>query len=89
RAIPRAAPCAADADVFGFLRFEKGVDVITDFQAGIDKIDLSDFNTDFAHLKLQNSGNSVIVTVGQGKAAVKFKILGYQKSDVDGSFFQF
>lgn len=79
----------ADADVFGFLRFEKGVDVITDFQAGIDKIDLSDFNTDFAHLKLQNSGNSVIVTVGQGKAAVKFKILGYQKSDVDGSFFQF
>jgi len=77
------------SDVFGFLKGEKGLDVIEDFEAGVDKIDLSDFNTDFDKLKFKDDGDDVIVTVGKGKSAVKFKLLGYQKSDVDGSFFQF
>lgn len=77
------------ADVFGFLRKESGVDTITDFEAGVDKIDLTDFNTDFDHLKFKNEGDDVIVTVGKGKNAVKFKLLGYNKDDIDGSFFQF
>ncbi len=79
----------ADADVFGFLKGEKGMDVITDFEAGVDKIDLTDFNTDFDKLKFKDSGDDVVVTVGHGKNAVKFKLLGYQASDIDGNFFQF
>lgn len=78
-----------DADVFGFLKGEKGLDVINDFEAGVDKIDLTDFNTDFDKLKFKDVGDDVIVTVGNGKNAVKFKLLGYQQSDVDGTFFQF
>ena len=78
-----------DADVFGFLKHEHGVDVITDFQPGVDKIDLSDFHTDFASLKFKNSGHDVVVTVGSGKNAVEFKLLGFHKHDLDGSFFQF
>ena len=76
-------------DVFGFLKGETGVDVIHDFQVGVDKIDLSDFHTDFDHLQFHNKGDDVIVTVGHGKNAVKFKLIGYHSSDIDGSFFQF
>lgn len=79
----------AGADVFGFLKGEKGMDVVTDFQAGVDTIDLSDFHTSFSKLKFENSGDDVVVTVGHGKSAVKFKLLGYHASDIDGSFFQF
>jgi Ca2+-binding RTX toxin-like protein len=76
-------------DVFGFLKGEHGVDVIHDFEATVDKIDLTDFHTDFSHLQFQNKGDDVIVTVGSGKNAVKFKLIGYHASDIDGSFFQF
>jgi Ca2+-binding RTX toxin-like protein len=79
----------AGEDVFGFLKDQKGIDVITDFEAGIDKIDLTDFGTDFSKLKFQNDGDDVIVTVGSGENAVKFKLLGYQAGDINGSFFQF
>jgi Ca2+-binding RTX toxin-like protein len=75
------------ADVFGFLKGEKGLDVITDFEAGVDKIDLSDFSTKFEKLKFKDNGDDVIVTVGSGK--LKFKLLGYHASDIDSSFFQF
>ncbi len=77
------------SDVFGFLKGEKGVDVITDFEAGIDKIDLSAFHTDFDKLKFKDAGDDVVITVGHGKSAVKFKLLGYHANDIDGSFFQF
>jgi len=77
------------ADVFGFLKGEKGMDTIADFEATVDKIDLTDFNTDFDSLKFKNSGDDVIVTVGSGKNAVKFKLLGYQADDINGGFFQF
>jgi len=77
------------SDVFGFLRGESGVDVVADFEAGIDRIDLSDFGTDFNSLSFKNDGEDVVVTVGSGKNAVKFKLLGYQASDLDQSFFQF
>ena len=77
------------ADVFGFLKGEKGTDVITDFEAGVDKIDLSDFNTEFSKLKFKDSGDDVVVTVGNGKNAVKFKLLGYNASDINDAFFQF
>lgn len=77
------------SDVFGFLKGEKGLDVINDFEAGVDKIDLSAFNTDFDKLKFKDNGDDVVVTVGQGKNAAKFKLLGYNSSDIDGSFFQF
>lgn len=77
------------ADVFGFLKGQKGIDVIADFEVGIDKIDLTDFSTDFEKLSFKNDGDDVIVTVGKGSNAVKFKLLGYQASDINGGFFQF
>jgi len=77
------------SDVFGFLKGEKGTDVITDFEAGVDKIDLSDFNTEFGKLKFKDTGGDVVVTVGNGKSAVKFKLLGFSASDINDGFFQF
>ncbi|MEP0315126.1 MULTISPECIES: calcium-binding protein [Alphaproteobacteria] len=77
-------------DVFGFLKGQTGVDVIKDFEAGVDKIDLTDFGTSLGKLKFDNDGDDVVVTVDKGGAnQVKFKLIGYQSSDIDGSFFQF
>ncbi|MCB1498622.1 MAG: calcium-binding protein [Bauldia sp.] len=79
-----------DADVFGFLKGEKGIDFITDFNFDDgDRIDLTDFKTDFSKLGFKDDGGDVVVTVGSGKNAVKFKLLGYNVSDIDPSFFQF
>ena len=63
--------------------------MITDFHKGQDKIDLTDFHTNFHKLNFHDVHGGVIVTVGRGASAVSFKLIGFNKHNIDGSFFQF